>query len=100
MDHIAGLYEAQLAKENPRSGQVQYRAEDLFRFIDTFKEFVGLVFDPTSYKYQPRDKEWIKDRLIAHFSGQQTNPPPQQPRRSNNNRNRSYDNNRSSNRRY
>lgn len=62
---IAGLYEVRLAKENPNAGQVQYRyrgkcstfecdcvlihlcrAEDLFRFIDTYKEFVALVFDP------------------------------------------------------
>lgn len=42
---IAGLYETRLAKENPNAGQVQYRAEDLFRFIDTYKEFVALVFD-------------------------------------------------------
>lgn len=44
---IAGLYETRLAKENPGAGQVQYRAEDLFRFIDTYKEFVALVFEPS-----------------------------------------------------
>ncbi|KAI7904632.1 enhancer of rudimentary [Cokeromyces recurvatus] len=71
MDHIAGLYEAQLAKENPYAGEVQYRAEDLFKFIDSYKEFVGLVYDPKVFMYQPRDKDWIKDSLIAHFSGQQ-----------------------------
>ncbi|KAI8645139.1 enhancer of rudimentary [Parasitella parasitica] len=71
MDHIAGLYERRLAKENPNAGQVQYRAEDLFRFIDTYKEFVALVFDAKRLIYQPRDKDWIKDRLITHFSGQQ-----------------------------
>ncbi|CAO3631487.1 unnamed protein product [Mucor fragilis] len=83
MDHIAGLYEVRLAKENPNAGQVQYRAEDLFRFIDTYKEFVALVFDPNGLTYQPRDKDWIKDRLIAHFSGQQAeelSPVNQQPR--------------------
>ncbi|KAG1109903.1 hypothetical protein G6F42_015502 [Rhizopus arrhizus] len=48
MDHIANLYEVRLAKENPNAGQVQYRAEDLFRFIDTYKEFVALVFDPSA----------------------------------------------------
>lgn len=28
--------------------------------------------------YQPRDIVWIKESLIAHFSGQQTAPPQQQ----------------------
>ncbi|KAI9356066.1 enhancer of rudimentary [Pilaira anomala] len=78
MDHIAGLYETRLAKENPNAGQVQYRAEDLFRFIDTYKEFVALVFDPSKAMYQPRDIVWIKASLIAHFSGQQAAPPQQQ----------------------
>ncbi|KAI8340974.1 enhancer of rudimentary family protein [Choanephora cucurbitarum] len=78
MDHIAGLYEMRLAKENPNAGQVQYRAEDLFRFIDTHKEFVSLIFDPSTNFYVPRDKEWIKDRLIAHFSQpEQAQPAPQ-----------------------
>lgn len=44
---IAGLYEDRLSKQNPNAGQVQYRAEDLFRFIDSHKEFVALVYDPS-----------------------------------------------------
>ncbi|KAI8066289.1 enhancer of rudimentary family protein [Gilbertella persicaria] len=88
MDHIAGLYELRLAKENPNAGQVQYRAEDLFRFIDTYKEFVGLVFDPKTNFYQPRDKEWIKDRLIAHFSQPQPDQSPAPQRSHGRRRNR------------
>ncbi|KAI7889349.1 enhancer of rudimentary [Mucor mucedo] len=80
MDHIAGLYETRLAKENPNAGQVQYRAEDLFRFIDTYKEFVALVFDSSKAMYQPRDIAWIKESLIAHFSGQQSATPDVQQR--------------------
>jgi hypothetical protein len=40
--------------------------------------------------YQPRDKDWIKDRLIAHFSGQQVDPPeqPQQQQQQNRRRRR------------
>ncbi|KAI9473733.1 MAG: enhancer of rudimentary [Benjaminiella poitrasii] len=81
MDHIAGLYETRLAKENPYAGEIQYRAEDLFKFIDSYKEFVGLVYDPKTYMYQPRDKDWIKDNLIAHFSGQQSQPQNTNSRR-------------------
>lgn len=62
---IATLFEQHLQRENPRLGQIQYRlvdvllgarvwadiyvrrAEDLFRFIDTYKEFVALVFEPS-----------------------------------------------------
>ncbi|KAI9031533.1 enhancer of rudimentary-domain-containing protein [Phycomyces nitens] len=75
LDHVASLYEQKLQRENPRSGQIQYRAEDLFRFIDSYKEFVALVFDPNTQAYLPRDKEWIKDRLLAHFSQQNSAPP-------------------------
>ncbi|ORE01206.1 hypothetical protein BCV72DRAFT_310257 [Rhizopus microsporus var. microsporus] len=82
-DRIAEMYENQLAKENPNVGQIQYRAEDLFRFIDSHKEFVALVFDPRTSTYRPHDKDWIKDRLIAHFSRQQASAPPGQPRRNN-----------------
>ncbi|KAI8377559.1 enhancer of rudimentary [Radiomyces spectabilis] len=78
MDQIASLYEQELQRQNPRAGQIQYRAEDLFRFIDTYKEFVALVFDPTTRSYQPRDKEWIKSTLLNHFSRQNAAaaPPP------------------------
>ncbi|KAL1931270.1 hypothetical protein VTP01DRAFT_10407 [Rhizomucor pusillus] len=68
MDHIAGMYEQHLQRENPDLGQIQYRAEDLFHFIDTYKEFVALVFEPSQQTYAPRDKQWIKNRLLAHFS--------------------------------
>ncbi|CAO3667862.1 unnamed protein product [Rhizopus stolonifer] len=47
-DRIAEMYETQLAKENPNMGQIQYRAEDLFRYIDSHKEFVALVLDARS----------------------------------------------------
>ncbi|KAI8974128.1 enhancer of rudimentary [Pilobolus umbonatus] len=90
MDQIASLYEQRLAKENPQAGQIQYRAEDLFRFIDTYKEFVALVFDPHTLTYQPRDKEWIKDRLITHFSRQQPDPQPALRQSSQTRRNKRY----------
>jgi hypothetical protein len=38
--------------------------------------------------YQPRDKDWIKDRLIAHFSGQQVDPPVHQQQQQQNRRRR------------
>ncbi|KAF7731220.1 hypothetical protein EC973_000636 [Apophysomyces ossiformis] len=76
MDHIAGLFEQQLQRENPRLGQVQYKMDELFRYIDSYKEFVALVFDPATKNYQPHDKQWIKDRLISHFS-RHTNQPSQ-----------------------
>ncbi|ORY98072.1 enhancer of rudimentary-domain-containing protein [Syncephalastrum racemosum] len=78
MDNIAGLYEQKLQQENPRLGEIQYRAEDLFHFIDSHKEFVALVFDPSSSNYRPRDKEWIKQSLLRHFSNARSDPP--QPR--------------------
>ncbi|EIE75654.1 hypothetical protein RO3G_00358 [Rhizopus delemar RA 99-880] len=65
-------------------------------FDHSHREFVALVLDPRSsaYKlialgqmYQPHDKDWIKDRLIAHFSRQQAPPPPQTQHRRNNRRN-------------
>ncbi|CDH58427.1 predicted protein [Lichtheimia corymbifera JMRC:FSU:9682] len=70
MDAIAGMYETELQQQNPRLGQIQYRADDLFQFIDAHKEFVALVFEPSQRSYMPRNTEWIKERLIAHFSRQ------------------------------
>ncbi|KAJ2958939.1 hypothetical protein NQZ79_g5515 [Umbelopsis isabellina] len=74
MDHIATLYEQRLQKENPRLNQLQYRAEDLFRFIDGHREFVALVFLPASQSYKPHDKEWIKEKLLNHLGRQQPAP--------------------------
>ncbi|KAI8879392.1 enhancer of rudimentary [Backusella circina FSU 941] len=89
MNQIADLFEQKLAKQHPDAGRIQYRAEDLFKYIDSYKEFVALVFDPSSLQYQPHDKDWIKDKLIAHFSGGSgAPPPPPQKRQGNNNRRR------------
>jgi hypothetical protein len=27
-------------------------------------------FDPASSKYEPRDREWIKQKIFAHLKGQ------------------------------
>ncbi|GAB5587066.1 hypothetical protein Unana1_01966 [Umbelopsis nana] len=74
MDHIATLYEQRLQKENPRLSQLQYRAQDLLKFIDGHREFVALVFAPASQNYAPHDKEWIKDKLLNHLGKQQPSP--------------------------
>ncbi|KAI9255723.1 enhancer of rudimentary-domain-containing protein [Phascolomyces articulosus] len=86
MDRIAGLYESFLQRENPGMHQIQYRAEDLLQFIDSYKEFVALVFEPSSQKYIPKDKEWLKTKLVEHLTRQQqrgSNPssPSQQRQR-------------------
>ncbi|KAI9315275.1 enhancer of rudimentary [Dichotomocladium elegans] len=77
MDAIADYFEQHLQRENARAGQIQYSAEDLFQFIDGHKEFVALVFEPAHNSYMPRDKEWIKERLLAHFSRPAAQDPPQ-----------------------
>ncbi|KAI8149522.1 enhancer of rudimentary [Fennellomyces sp. T-0311] len=78
MDHIASLYEAFLQRENPGMRQIQYRANDLLQFIDSYKEFVALILDPNNQIYVPKSKEWLKSTLIDHLSNQQRAPPQQQ----------------------
>ncbi|KAI9306988.1 enhancer of rudimentary [Cunninghamella echinulata] len=75
MNNIATLYEQHLLKENPRLSQLQYRAEDLLRYIDEHKEFVALVFEPSTNSYKPHNQTWIKERLISHLSNQQRQQP-------------------------
>ncbi|CAO3678745.1 unnamed protein product [Umbelopsis vinacea] len=74
LDHIASLYELRLQNQNPRLSQLQYRAQDLFKFIDGHREFVALVFVPESQNYAPHDKEWIKEKLLNQLSRAQSSP--------------------------
>ncbi|CAO3640734.1 unnamed protein product [Cunninghamella blakesleeana] len=76
MNYIANLYEQHLLKENPRLSQLQYRAEDLLRYIDQHKEFVALVLDPSTNSYKPHNQTWIKERLVSHLSNQQQRQQP------------------------
>ncbi|KAI9261659.1 enhancer of rudimentary-domain-containing protein [Phascolomyces articulosus] len=72
MDQIASLFEQHLQQENPRLAQLQYSADDLFQYIDSHKDFVALVFEPSQGSYLPKNKEWIKEKLLSHFSRQNT----------------------------
>ncbi|KAI8098993.1 enhancer of rudimentary [Halteromyces radiatus] len=71
MDKIASLFEERLLEENPRLTELQYRAEDLLRFIDSHREFVALVFENGSRTYQPHDQIWVKNKLISHLTNKQ-----------------------------
>ncbi|KAG2217768.1 hypothetical protein INT45_000388 [Circinella minor] len=68
------MFEQHLQLENPRLSQIQYSADDLFQFIDSHKDFVALVFEPAQGSYLPKNKEWIKERLLSHFSRQNNQP--------------------------
>ncbi|KAI9492609.1 enhancer of rudimentary-domain-containing protein [Zychaea mexicana] len=78
MDQIANIFEQHLQQENPGLRQIQYSADDLFQYIDSHKDFVALVFEPSQGSYLPKNKDWIKERLISHFSRQNSQPQQQQ----------------------
>ncbi|OZJ02640.1 hypothetical protein BZG36_05092 [Bifiguratus adelaidae] len=64
---IIKLYEQRLSQQNPQLRQLRYSADDLINFLDTYKEFVALVFEPNSKTYIPHDKNWLKEKIIANL---------------------------------
>ncbi|KAI8138704.1 ribosomal protein L34e-domain-containing protein [Fennellomyces sp. T-0311] len=75
MEQIASIFEKHLQEQNPRLQQIQYSADDLFQFIDSHKDFVALVFEPSTGSYLPKNKDWIKETLLSHFSRQNIQQP-------------------------
>jgi hypothetical protein len=33
-------------------------------------DICGLVFDPASNKYEPKDRNWLKQKIFAHLKDQ------------------------------
>jgi hypothetical protein len=70
MDAIVKMYEHKLKELNPNLSNITYDVSELYRFLDSLHDICGLVLDPHTNKYDPRDKTWLKEKIFAHLRGQ------------------------------
>ena len=70
MDGLVKMYELKLKELNPSKSNITYDIQHLYDFLDTLTDLVALVFDKNSGKYEPKDKEWIKEKIMAHLRRQ------------------------------
>lgn len=70
MDALIKMYEHKLKELNPTTLHITYDISDLYNFLDSIKELVGLVLNPSTNSYEPKDKEWIKESIMSHLRGQ------------------------------
>jgi hypothetical protein len=68
MDALVKMYEHKLKELNPEVKHITYDISDLFNFLDSLQELVGLV--STGSSYLPKDKSWIKESITSHLKGQ------------------------------
>mgnify|MGYP002630438120 CR=1 FL=1 len=46
---------------------ITYDITDLYNFVDTLSDLSCLVFNPQMQGYEPRNRQWVKDRVFAHL---------------------------------
>jgi hypothetical protein len=68
MDALVKMYEHKLKELNPEVKHITYDISDLFNFLDSLQELVGLVSNGASYL--PKDKSWIQQSITSHLKGQ------------------------------
>jgi len=67
MDGLCKLFETHLKLQNPGSRNITYDVKDLYGYIDTLPDLGILVFDTSINGYSPFDKNWIKQKVLAHL---------------------------------
>jgi len=70
LDALVKLYEHKLKELNPSVKHIQYDISDLYAFLDSLNDMCGLVFDPSTMMYAPRDRTWLKDQILQHLKRQ------------------------------
>eukprot|EP00116_Pleurobrachia_bachei_P016159 sb/3476421/ len=76
LEGVCKIYEEHLKELNPSSLSITYDISQLFDFIDDLNDMVCMVFPPptpfkcvfssrNSRSYEPKDKEWIKEKIYA-----------------------------------
>ena len=70
LDALVKMYEHKLKELNPQTAHITYDISDLYKFLDSLKELVGLVLNPATNSYDPKDCTWIKEKIMAHLRGQ------------------------------
>ena len=64
------MYEHKLKELNPSVQHITYDISDLYKYLDSLTDVCGLVFDPASNKYEPKDRSWLKQKIFAHLKDQ------------------------------
>ena len=66
------MYEHKLKELNPAIKNITYDVSDLYKYIDNLHDICGLVFDPSTNKYDPQDRNWIKSKIFQHLKSKAT----------------------------
>eukprot|EP01038_Epipyxis_sp_PR26KG_P005556 gene5556-7678_t len=69
-DALVKMYEHKLKELNPTVPNITYDISDLYNFLDSFQDIAGLVLDPSSNKYDPKDRNWLKRKIFEHLKRQ------------------------------
>eukprot|EP00850_Spirogloea_muscicola_P018030 SM000161S02412 [mRNA] locus=s161:1606:2123:+ [translate_table: standard] len=67
---ICNLFEKRLIEQLPSVHNITYGTEDLLEFLDSLVDITALVLDPSTLKYTPFDRQWIKQRALEHLQMQ------------------------------
>uniref|UniRef100_A0A7S3HCL7 Enhancer of rudimentary homolog n=1 Tax=Spumella elongata TaxID=89044 RepID=A0A7S3HCL7_9STRA len=70
LDALVKMYEHKLKELNPSVPNITYDISDLYQYLDSLHDLCGLVLDPNSNKYEPKDRKWLKEKIFAHLRGQ------------------------------
>eukprot|EP00929_Paragymnodinium_shiwhaense_P084590 TRINITY_DN45246_c0_g1_i1.p1 TRINITY_DN45246_c0_g1~~TRINITY_DN45246_c0_g1_i1.p1 ORF type:complete len:166 (+),score=33.14 TRINITY_DN45246_c0_g1_i1:102-599(+) len=73
MDALCQYYE-QALKMELQADTAKYRMDELWEFVDNLEDIVCLVCSSRTGDYGPRDREWIKARVLKHLSAQVGTP--------------------------
>eukprot|EP00850_Spirogloea_muscicola_P021905 SM000267S09856 [mRNA] locus=s267:34652:35240:+ [translate_table: standard] len=76
---ICNLFEKRLIEQLPSVHNITYGTDDLLEFLDSLVDITALVYvhslnhpnlDPSTLKYTPFDRQWIKQRALEHLQMQ------------------------------
>jgi len=63
LEGVCKIFEENLKKMHHSSPQITYDVSQLFDFVDALKDISCVVFDDSTMKYIPYDKDWIKEKI-------------------------------------
>jgi hypothetical protein len=61
------MYEMKLKELNPQIGHITYDISDLFKFLDSMTDLCAMVFDHATQKYDPKDRNWVKEQVVNYL---------------------------------
>ena len=56
-----------LKELNPQIGHITYDISDLFKFLDSMTDLCAMVFDHATQKYDPKDRNWVKEQVVTYL---------------------------------